>query len=256
MPWASPVNGASSRTCCGSQPRPRRGRTGPRRSWPRAGRAGRSRRPCRRAPSPGSGRAAGCPGRPPRRAYLTYWRLPRSPALENEEPRRAIPRRRTGRGRIEGPSRRGGRSRASSSSDGHAGGAVVGADEPRDVLGVVVGADDDVAGEPARDPGDDVAVRALDRDVANPGRTQPLDDEPDLAPGAPRTPPAAGRSRPGLRRSRKARWASNREAAAGGLSARVGTSPPPEPHAAGKQADAATAASRKTLRVERGPTGD
>ena len=76
--------------------------------------------------------------------------------------------------------------------DGHAGGPVVGADEPRDVLGVVVSAEYHVAGEPARDPGDDVAVRALDRDVANPGRTQALDDEPDLAPGArgPRRPRA------------------------------------------------------------------
>jgi len=66
---------------------------------------------------------------------------------------------------------------------------------------------------------------------------------------APADPDGRGPIATWLRRSRKARWASNREAAAGGLSARVGTSPPPEPHAAGKQADAATAASRKTLRV-------
>ena len=51
--------------------------------------------------------------------------------------------------------------------DGDARGAVVGAHEAGDVLGVVMGADDDHAGFAARDAGDDVADGTLDPYVAH-----------------------------------------------------------------------------------------
>ncbi len=189
-PAASPPNGCLEPDCCASQPRPRRGRTDP--VGVRLARdvqiavadhVEEHHRPDlaeRRAALPApTARVARRTGRSPgRRRSRERGAARRLLGVEQDEvdrgpfeARRQVPRQ--------------------LQHDGHAGGPVVGADEPRDVLGVVVSADDDRAGQPARDPGDDVPVWALDRDVANAGRTQPLDDEP--APRARRPPTPTGR---------------------------------------------------------------